>query len=229
MTDLRVMKGGDWTWTNIEVDKNVTISNRYNLGEKLKYGEVQAEIRDGEVYTKRNGKDKEENLTFDRLSLSEKKYNVFMEICKLDGNADNFTQQDAVLATQLNQDTLDKLGIVRVIKDFAKGVVQLVLGNGQNDVLTFDFETENEQNNRKGSYKVEKDTNALDLADKLGISRMKLLDANPEFHTMETLSLKEYDASADAEITSYEYAHIPAGSILTIPFKLENCWEDKYK
>lgn len=230
MTDLRVLKSGDKTWKNIEINKNVTISNRYDLGEKLQYGEVQATVQDGKVYTKRNGEGKEENLTFDRLSLSEKKYNIFMEICKLDGDTGNFTQQDAVCATLLNQKMLDKLGIVNVIKDFAKGLVQIVLGNGQNDVLTFDFETEKEMYNRKGTYTVDKQTNAWDLSKQLGVNPYDLLDLNPEYYELETTFARNNPTSDDGK-TGLEYCVIfEPGTKLEIPIKnYDDCWEDKYK
>lgn len=229
MTDLRVMKSGNITWTNVDVDKNVIITNRYNIGEQLKYGEVQAEIQDGNVQTKRNGNGKtEEILNFNRLSLSEKKYTIFMEVCKLDGNASNFTQSDAILATQLNKKELKNLGITQIIKDFTKGVIQIVLGEGKNDVITFDFETEKELQNRKGSYTVPEKTNAFDLAHKLQVDAMDLLDANPEYHTHHTLSTRNGNSSGDSELGAFESVEIPAGVTLNVPIDTSKCWDNKY-
>lgn len=230
MTDLRVMKGGHYTWKKIDIDKNVVISNRYDLSKPLKYGEVEAKIQDEEVYTKRNGdKNGEVNLTFNRLSLSETKYNVFMEICKQDGNADNFSQQDVVLLTKLNQTELDRIGIVKVIKDFAKGLIQVVLGNGKNDVLTFDFETPKEMYDRKGVYKVRKETNAWDLSNELDIKAFELLDLNPKYYDRET-KFARYNPTSDGGRWGLENTIFEVGTTLEIPIKNYNqCWEDKYQ
>lgn len=235
MTDLRVLKGGDYSWTNISIDKNVTISNRRDLSKKLKSGEVEAKIQDGEVYTKRRGNNDsdEDNLSFDRLSLSEKKYNIFMEICKLDGNDKTFTQQDAILATQLNKETLKTLGIIDIVKDFSKGIIKLILGGGENDVLTFDFETKEEMKHRKEKHIVEEDTNFWDLSFDLGVDPYKLLKKNPKYHTPESWALKDLESS-DSGKSTIENIPVKEGNVLKLPpYELTDkdhklVWDDKY-
>ena len=229
MTHLRVIKGGEHAWAGIKIDKNVTISNRRENKGPLEYGEFEAKIQNGNVTTKRNGSGEEETLSFSRVSMSEKKHNVFMEICGLDGLRTNFTQEDAVLATQLSQEKLDELGIVKVVKDFAKGFVQIILGDGKNDVLTFDFETKQEKYNDRGSIKVKEDTNALDLGLELGVDPRDLIDANAELlETVSTKALKNYPASSEAVYQTYKTTEIDAGMELEVPLKYDDCWEDNY-
>lgn len=184
---LRVVNGSNPTyknilnfeaWKNIDIHQNVRISNRKDLSKPLEYGETQANILDGKVKTSRNGDGTAEELFFDRLSLSEQKYNLFNKICALDGDASNLTQGDVVMATKLPKDIMKHLGITKVVTNFAKGVVQFILGSGKNDVLTFDFETKNEKDSRHCVTIKEEEISVLDLARKYGIDPVDFLKEN---------------------------------------------------
>ena len=132
----------------VTFSRNVEITN-YRGREFGKEGDVQATVKNGakgvsrRAYSNGTGSDLE---TFD---LNSKRYTIFNELRKLDGNSSDLSEKDLTNADGL----VGKYGITNIRRDKSAGVTTIVCDDGA--VLRFDFETDSEMQARKKKEAVE--------------------------------------------------------------------------
>lgn len=137
--------------TQFEVSfaRNIKITN-YSQREMGEKGDVCATVQNGNrgyaecIYS--DGKKSEKLASMD---LQAKRYIIFDELRRLDGNENDLTEQDLAKADSL----IGKNGVKAVKRDANAGVTTIVCDDGA--VLRFDFETDAEMQTRKAKEAAE--------------------------------------------------------------------------
>lgn len=127
----------------VKVSRNLTITNYSGRG-MGEAGDIKSSIYNGTSRTDRIDSDGKKNNNLASMDLRRTRYNIMDAIRKLDGNADDLTEQDLSLTGKLDKTAL---GIKNIKRDFNAGVTTIECNDGA--VLRFDFETDAEMQTRK--------------------------------------------------------------------------------
>lgn len=140
---LTVASANEYKNFTVRFDRNTTITNftGRNMGNE---GDIRTVVKNGssgvteKMYSK--GKHSGELSTLD---LNTKRYQIFDEMRKLDGNANDVSETDFAKAKSL----IGKYGITNVKRDASSGITTIYCNDGA--VLKFDTETDKEMAVRK--------------------------------------------------------------------------------